>query len=105
MIEFKCPHCGQGLSFQADSAGQEARCFGCYKNVQVPTESQAAPAPAGNEFAGLRDDHGPMEPAPTSYGGGEGNQAMGWIVFLLIFGVGNAILYATTGWLIIPIRR
>jgi hypothetical protein len=38
-------------------------------------------------------------------GGSGGNQLVGWLVFLLIFGVGNAILYATTGWLIIPIRR
>lgn len=35
----------------------------------------------------------------------EGGGVMGWVIFLLIFGVGNAILYATTGILIIPIRR
>ena len=29
----------------------------------------------------------------------------GWVIFLLIFGVGNFILYQTTGILIIPIRR
>lgn len=34
-------------------------------------------------------------------GGGLG----GWIIFILIFGVGNFILYQTTGMLIIPIRR
>ena len=46
---------------------------------------------------------------PPSGGGGDGDdcnsQVMGWVVFLLIFGVGNAILYSTTGMLIIPIRR
>ena len=36
-------------------------------------------------------------------GGGSG--AMGWVIFILIFGVGNLILYSTTGMLIIPIRR
>lgn len=35
----------------------------------------------------------------------EGSGVMGWIIFLLIFGVGNVILYLTTGILIIPIRR
>lgn len=29
----------------------------------------------------------------------------GWLIFLLIFGVGNAILYFTTGIVLIPIRR
>ncbi len=30
---------------------------------------------------------------------------MGWIIFILIFGVGNIILYNTTGWIILPIPR
>ena len=34
-------------------------------------------------------------------GGGMG----GWIIFILIFGVGNLILYKTTGIFIIPIPR
>ena len=34
-----------------------------------------------------------------------GGHALGWLIFILIFGVGNVILYYTTGWLIIPIRR
>lgn len=34
----------------------------------------------------------------------EGSGIMGWVIFLLIFGVGNAILYATTGILLIPRR-
>jgi hypothetical protein len=46
---------------------------------------------------------------PPSGGGGDGDdcnsQVIGWVVFILIFGVGNAILYSTTGMLIIPIRR
>jgi len=35
---------------------------------------------------------------------GEGN-VLPWIIFILIFGVGNFILYQTTGWLLIPIPR
>ena len=35
----------------------------------------------------------------------EGSGVMGWIIFLLIFGLGNLILYLTTGIVIIPIRR
>jgi hypothetical protein len=34
-----------------------------------------------------------------------GSHAMGWIIFILIFGVGNVILYYTTGIILIPIRR
>lgn len=33
------------------------------------------------------------------------NPIVGWIIFILIFGVGNLILYATTGIFIIPIPR
>jgi hypothetical protein len=36
---------------------------------------------------------------------GEGGSLMGWVVFILIFGVGNLILYSTTGIVIIPIPR
>jgi len=34
-----------------------------------------------------------------------GSGLTGWVIFLLIFGVGNFILYKTTGIVIIPIRR
>ncbi len=34
----------------------------------------------------------------------EGSGIMGWVIFLVIFGIGNAILYATTGILLIPRR-
>lgn len=37
-------------------------------------------------------------------GGGDG-KIPGWIWFVLIFGVGNIILYSTTGILLIPIPR
>lgn len=34
----------------------------------------------------------------------DGGGIMGWVIFLLIFGVGNAILYYTTGIILIPRR-
>jgi hypothetical protein len=34
-----------------------------------------------------------------------GSGLMGWVIFILIFGVGNAILYFTTGIFLIPIPR
>jgi len=35
----------------------------------------------------------------------EGGGYKGWIIFFLIFGVGNLILYLTTGIFLIPIPR
>lgn len=36
---------------------------------------------------------------------GGNNSIMGWVIFILIFGVGNLILYSTTGIFLIPIPR
>lgn len=35
----------------------------------------------------------------------DGGNLRGWIIFILIFGVGNFILYSTTGIFLIPIPR
>ena len=35
----------------------------------------------------------------------DGYNIKGWVIFILIFGVGNWILYATTGIVFIPIPR
>ena len=35
----------------------------------------------------------------------EGGGCGGWVIFILIFGVGNLILYSTTGAFLIPIPR
>jgi hypothetical protein len=35
----------------------------------------------------------------------DGSGVKGWIIFILIFGLGNLILYVTTGIFIIPIPR
>ncbi|MBY0231613.1 MAG: hypothetical protein K2W96_20195 [Gemmataceae bacterium] len=63
------------------------------------------------EYRDDRDDRGGRdryrEDQPQQGGGGDdcNSQVIGWVVFILIFGVGNLILYQTTGMLIIPIRR
>ena len=36
---------------------------------------------------------------------GGGGGVTGWVIFILIFGVGNFILWKTTGIVLIPIRR
>ena len=38
-------------------------------------------------------------------GATQGSSVPGWVWFILIYGVGNVILYATTGILLIPIPR
>jgi hypothetical protein len=35
----------------------------------------------------------------------EGGSWKGWLIFILIFGVGNIILYSTTGIVLIPFGR
>lgn len=42
----------------------------------------------------------PRRPRPVS--NESGDSTMKWMIFFLIFGVGNVILYATTGYVIIP---
>jgi hypothetical protein len=37
MIEFTCPHCGNGSSFPDDKAGTEQACPHCGKPVRVPS--------------------------------------------------------------------
>jgi len=72
----------------------------------TPDTDQQAGEEEENPFAGIGE--------PTSYAEraraaaaerSDGGGAMGWIIFILIFGVGNLILYSTTGWFIIPIPR
>lgn len=117
MIEFKCPHCNREMCFKEDLAGEQINCIHCNEPTTVPTPmtyrmnpgDQPAGQPGGTDFSNLRD------PLPRSYErdfsrpssgeGGGSNPVVGWIIFILIFGVGNLILYSTTGIVIIPIRR
>ena len=47
----------------------------------------------------------PYQRRPVHDGGGGDNHTMGIVMFVLIFGLGNWLLYKYTGWLIIPIPR
>jgi hypothetical protein len=63
---------------------------------------------SGDEFQGPGDNdfrHRDLGQGGRGGGGGGENPVVGWIIFILIFGVGNLILYSTTGIFIIPIRR
>ncbi|MFH1861877.1 MAG: hypothetical protein ABH878_03600 [bacterium] len=46
-----------------------------------------------------------MDENPENKQEKEGDGIMGWVMFILIFGVGNLILYKTTGMLLLPIPR
>jgi len=49
-IEFKCPHCEQDLSADANDAGTEIECPACHQNIVIPqpvaVDGAGAPAPA-----------------------------------------------------------
>lgn len=47
-------------------------------------------------------DQGQQPPPPPPE---ESNPLVGWAIFILIFGVGNYILYQLTGIFIIPLPR
>jgi hypothetical protein len=66
---------------------------------QPPPGYQQPPGPY-NQQAPF-NQYGQQNQADASSGSG----VWGWVIFLLIFGVGNLILYSTTGWFIIPIPR
>ena len=74
--------------------GQPQQNAGFTQQGQPPQQQQGeVPVP---KFSMLEDS---QEQKEASSG------LAGWIIFILIFGVGNLILYNTTGWLIIPIPR
>ena len=50
----------------------------------------------GQAYSGSYEDDAPAQ---------TGSGVPGWVWFILIYGVGNAILYATTGIFLIPIPR
>jgi len=69
-------------------------------------QAQAAPQ-EDSPFAGIGAQETPTVRARRAAAAesDEGGGVMGWVVFILIFGVGNLILYHTTGFVIIPIPR
>ena len=73
-----------------------------HQRVQRPQR----PRDDGFEYEGDRQ-HQEFEETPRRrvYEDDSGFQGMGWVIGLLVFGVGNYFLYKYTGWLIIPIPR
>jgi hypothetical protein len=115
-IAFACPDCQRQLKMSADSAGKHRQCPWCGQWIPVPAVGGSA-APA--RYDRYQDPYQLSEHERAEYerlraqqytqdgggGGGISGQAWGWIIFILIFGVGNVILYATTGIFLIPIPR
>jgi len=102
------------MCFKEDLAGEKINCIHCHEPTTVPTpmsygmqpgDPQAAPPLAGTDFSNLREPSYERDYSRPSGGEGGSNPVVGWIIFILIFGVGNIILYSTTGIVIIPIRR
>ena len=110
MIRYKCGSCGTELESDTSMGGQQDVCPICQHVNTVPL-----PGPPGAGGATdpqlqelMRQSRGGSQqrkPVGAGAGGGEKSNPLGWLWFILIFGVGNIILYKTTGWLIIPIRR
>ena len=87
-----CPECGATMAPQAvvcTSCGLDTRSGRKYER------EEPAPAPVRRESRSER--------ARSSSSEEGGMNQIVW--YVLIFGVGNAILYYFTGWVIIPIRR
>jgi hypothetical protein len=87
-----CPECGTKMPPQA------VICTGCGLDIRTG-EKHRRSQPARLPSYPAEDEH-----PRRSSGNGEGGFS-GILWFILIFGVGNAILYYFTGILIIPIRR
>ena len=127
-IPFQCPSCRRLVRVPAQTAGQQWTCPSCNEWVHVPGGPAAGPtpyaaAPPSGSSPPRYDDYGGDPYALSAQeraeferlraqqyqggggGGGGGNAALGWLIFILIFGVGNVILYMTTGIFIIPIPR
>ncbi len=113
MINCDCPHCNYSYQVDDSYAGKAVKCPSCSQRMEVPPPSvPSGPGDKKNDpfnFANQGEGFAQRRAREMQEGdgGGDGghNQMVGWLIFLLIFGVGNIILYSTTGWLIIPIRR
>jgi len=87
-----CPSCGKRIIVDRADEGKSLTCPYCNRTITV----------GPSHDAGIL--HYASGPPPQQQPSGD-NSAMGWIIFILIFGVGNVILYATTGIFLIPIPR
>jgi hypothetical protein len=112
--KFFCPECNRLLRVPAALAGQAFECPRCKNLVPVPYSDAIEPArgpaaPRGDDLYGLPPyqevDYQRLRQEPPPQEGGMSPAAAGWLIFFLIFVVGNVILYATTGIFLIPIPR
>ena len=57
-IDFKCPHCEQDLSADANDAGTEIECPACHQTIVIPqpTAADAAGNPPSAESAAAKDE-------------------------------------------------
>lgn len=115
MIQCECPQCNYAYQVDDNYAGKAVKCPKCSERMVIP-EGDLRPrdiqrkddpldfSGQGESFARRRAREINEEEGGGGGRGGVG-PVVGWVIFFLIFGVGNLILYSTTGWLIIPIRR
>lgn len=117
-IEFPCPTCKKQLKVPAEMAGRAGNCPSCNEWITIPRpgeESIREGLPAYQSYQGgdkdpyaltdrERQEYEMLKAQHEQQNSGQ-SQMMGWVIFILIFGVGNLILYATTGIFLIPIPR
>jgi hypothetical protein len=95
---FRCDQCTRPYceycTLNSKSLGSCAACGG--RLARLPDAPSASPSPR----ASVAPPTLYTPPKPQTESGG-----LGWLWFLLIYGVGNLILYKTTGIFLIPIPR
>jgi len=94
----KCPDCG------AQMASGAVLCVTCGFDVRTGSKHRRESPPPQPTYSGVRMSEPAQRERSSSSGDGEGGLGnIFW--FIMIFGVGNAILYYYTGIVLIPIRR
>jgi hypothetical protein len=119
-FNFKCPDCGQMMSVAAAREGKRVACVACGMpaTAQKTAETGFSEHPMDAGLPRYSSDYGTSDPyrvtkrereewerlknQPVPPQEGDGSSAAGYVAFFLIFVVGNIILFATTGWVLIP---
>jgi hypothetical protein len=113
----QCPGCKGDILIPMTSTASPKDTYG------LADEGEGGQGPLPKQRYSLPEEADPHSPRrrkplygpgadPPSYrhrtdggtGDGSNNTAIGWLIFFLVFVVGNIILYSTTGWIIIPRR-
>ena len=109
----KCPQCSTPVPVPSPASGATPLAVGdlldeaissqqAQQNAQQQAWLQQVEQEAGRRRAEARKAAAKPMPMPRSESSDSEGSGMGWVWFLLIFGLGNVILYLTTGWLLIP---